>query len=219
MTTSPPLSPTQLEQQSKAAFDAVTMLRNATTMTMATAVTEAMAISESYRKTAEAAAEAERLAELAGPGSERRVKPTPEAAKAANAALQRQRALVTALAGQLSPQSLIQLAVIASDPRELGSVRVSALDKIVERSVGKATTPMMFDRNDIYAMPIGDAIAALGEAASSGRISIEELNAHTRLLETKVKSIEIETIVSRMDELEAQLSGRKTDAAAGTRAH
>jgi hypothetical protein len=203
---------TQVREAELGAHENYTALGVTLTNSFTIAIKQASATAERHRADATAAAAREAdeiaIAEKGSAGSKGMIVAQRARQRAEAAHIQQQRNLVTRLAADLVPHAMLQLAAIAANPLEVGSVRVQAIDRLSDRAIGKTTTPMRVSRDDLYKMPVMDALNLLGEMASDGSMTVEEVGVHQRLLETRVKALELEQLTTRMDELESQLTGR-----------
>lgn len=114
------------------------------------------------------------------------------------------------LAISAMPMAMAQLAVIASDPLQLGATRVSAIAHIMERAGGKPAARLTPIPDDLDAMSGEEAMATLTRIAKSGELSADDVKAYAALIEARTKGAEGRELIERVKALEALLIGAQT---------
>lgn len=114
------------------------------------------------------------------------------------------------LAISAMPMAMAQLAVIASDPLQLGATRVSAIAHINDRAVGKPAARLTPIDVDLDALPPAEAYAALARIAKQGLLSADDVKAYSALIDGRTKGAEGRELLERLKKVEALLNGTQT---------
>jgi hypothetical protein len=95
---------------------------------------------------------------------------------------------------------------VASDEDELGSARVTAADKILDRGIGKAKTFLDSDAAcELAGLAPGAAMAKLVDLVAKGEVSHEDATALKALIESQSALGEVEQLRTQVEALQAQI--------------
>ncbi len=137
------------------------------------------------------------------------------AAKSETIRASREMNLMRDMAGMLLPAAVLSLGQIASNPTQTGAARVAATNALREMRFGRVTTHIHALTEKISEMPTEEAVNAVLRVVEAGNMSVEQVNAITRLLEAKASASELARIKEQIKHLEEVWSRRSSMKAVG----
>lgn len=116
--------------------------------------------------------------------------------------------LIRDMADAFLPATMLTLCEIVSNQHEHAASRITAAQAIADRSsLGKAKEMFTPLTEELSGMSTTDAYTAILKAAEEGRISTNEVNMLTRVLEGRTKAIEMDELRADLDRLKAFVDG------------
>lgn len=116
--------------------------------------------------------------------------------------------LIRSMADAFMPSAMLALGEIVANPMENASARIAAANAIADRSsLGKAKEKFSPLTTNLSSLSLKEAYDSILAASSEGRISLNEVNMLSRVLDGKTKAIELDEVRRDVEALRAIVAG------------